>query len=270
MPADDKVIETLEKQVDELSKKLEAAIKDGGAEKIAEAQKAADEAKKALETQKAEMDALKAENELLKAKGKMTPAEQAACDAMAADDEKKKFIEMSPEDRQKRMAEIAKGDESITVDGQTVSKSKVGPEMFAVIKSQQARIQKGEEEVRKEREERQTVELTKRAETELENLPGEVAKKVDVLKTFASMPEEARATLETMLKAGNAAMKAAFQRVGQCGGDPEKMKSADSFLKHVSEIKKRDNCTDTQAQQTARKEHPEAFKTYQEVGAVSQ
>jgi hypothetical protein len=54
-------------------------------------------------------------------------------------------------------------------------------------------------------------------------------------------------------------MRAAFATVGTSYG---KAASAD-FSKRVSEIRARDNCSNREAMQKARREHPEAFAEYQ-------
>lgn len=110
----------------------------------------------------------------------------------------------------KKAKEAAEKDEVIKVGETEVKKSAVGESIFAVVKAQQ-------EDIRKEREAREEVELTKRAETEFPSLPGEPIAKAKVLKAVARMSEEDRKALETMLKAGEAAMKTNFGASGHDG-----------------------------------------------------
>jgi hypothetical protein len=107
-------------------------------------------------------------------------------------------------------ADVAKAaDETIEAYGVTISKSK-NLELFTVIKAQQS-------ELAAAREAAQVVDLTKRAETELGNLPGEPIAKAAVLKAVATLPEDVRTTLDALLKAGNAAMAQGMKEIGKGG-----------------------------------------------------
>jgi hypothetical protein len=123
-----------------------------------------------------------------------------------------------------KAAEVAKGDETVQIGDQIVKKSAVGDTAFAIIKSQV-------EQVRIEREKVEKIGFEKAAETDYGNLPGEPVAKGLVLKHVADMPEEARKTLESMLKAGNAAMrKNAMSERDQAGGAPASADSAQGQL----------------------------------------
>jgi hypothetical protein len=184
------------------------------------------------------------------------------------EDEKKKFRSMPAEERKTAMAkkaadkaEIEKNEETLTIAGRTIHKSKVGEDAFAVFKAQAEQLAKANDEIAKERDRREMVELTKRAEDELSHLPGETAAKAKVLKAVGTMSKEDREVLEGMLKAGEKAIKMAFNtlghKVGKSEGDPN------AFQKRVSEIASRDKCSKTEAMQKARAEYPEEFKAYQ-------
>jgi hypothetical protein len=88
-----------------------------------------------------------------------------------------------------------------------VRKSAVGEASFAFMKAQQAEIQKARDEADMER-------LQKRAETEIGHLPGEAIAKAKVLKAINAMGEEDRKVLDTMLKAGEAAITKGFSTFG--------------------------------------------------------
>ena len=69
--------------------------------------------------------------------------------------------------------------------------------------------------LKKEREEREVIELTKRSEDELNNLPGDTEVKVALLKAIGSVTDEGtRDKINEMLKAGNDAQSAAFNPQG--------------------------------------------------------
>jgi hypothetical protein len=102
-------------------------------------------------------------------------------------------------------------DESFTdVDGAVISKSAVGSAAYQVMKAQNARLAKMQDDL-----DMQT--LTKRAEAELKHLPGEVVAKARVLKAIDKMPEAERATLDQILKAADAAAAPGFKPAAVAG-----------------------------------------------------
>lgn len=102
-------------------------------------------------------------------------------------------------------------DESFTdVDGGVVFKSAVGSAAFNVMKGQHVRMVKMQETIDLER-------LTKRAETEMKHLPGELVAKARVLKAVERMPEAERATLDAILKAADAAAAPGFKPAAVAG-----------------------------------------------------
>lgn len=104
--------------------------------------------------------------------------------------------------------ETADKDEVLkTVDGVEVRKSAVGEAVFAIVKAQEARIAKAEAE-------KALAEVTKRVETEFGTLPGEAVAKATAFQALAKLPEAERATIETMLKSGEAALAAATTEKG--------------------------------------------------------
>lgn len=106
-----------------------------------------------------------------------------------------------------KAADIAKNDEVLKVGETEVRKSAVGEASFAFMKAQQAEIAKARDEAEMER-------LTKRASDELGHLPGEAIAKAKVLKAIGGMGEEDRKALDTMLKAGEAAIAKGFTTFG--------------------------------------------------------
>lgn len=106
-----------------------------------------------------------------------------------------------------KAADIAKNDEVLKVGETEVRKSAVGDATFAMFKAQQ-------DDLKKARDETEMVTLTKRAETEIGHLPGEAIAKAKVLKAIAKMSDEDKAVLDTMLKAGEAAIVKGFTKFG--------------------------------------------------------
>jgi len=264
-----KMVDDLNKQVTDLTAQLEAATAAGDdAKKAAELQGQLDEL-----TTKSDALAAQLEEAATKAAEQAAVLEEATEKAKMSDDEKAhfaslskedkgKFLAMSSDDRKKAMKKSADDDETIEVDGVVVSKAAVGDSQFAIIKSQQARIEQANADIRKERDARELAQYTKRADDELGDLPGETAAKAAVLKAVDGLSDEVQATITAMFKAGSGAIKSAFDSLGHGGGD-NTAKDAGAFEKKVAEIRKRDDVSRTQAMATARKEHPDLFKAYQ-------
>lgn len=60
--------------------------------------------------------------------------------------------------------------------------------------------------------------LSKRADDELGNLPGDASAKIELLKAVDSIPAEHKASVTALLKAANAGVAKAFERAGTGGG----------------------------------------------------
>jgi len=119
-------------------------------------------------------------------------------------------------DETAKVAELTKAKDAIEKDevikvGETeIRKSVVGDGVFAAMKAQEDRIAKSDEA-------REIAEFSKSAETNYGNLPGEVVAKAKAMRAIAKLDDEAKTTVEAMLKAGDAAMKAGFTTVGKAG-----------------------------------------------------
>lgn len=110
----------------------------------------------------------------------------------------------------KKAKTAAETDETIKVGETEIRKSIVGDSVFAAMKAQQA-------ETLKERDARELGEFEKKAEREYPSLPGEPVEKAKVVRAVSMMDEATQKTLNSMLKAGNAALKAGFSEIGQAG-----------------------------------------------------
>lgn len=94
----------------------------------------------------------------------------------------------------KAEAEVAKSDEVAEFEGETVRKSVVGEQMFNIL--------------RKSHDRAELADFTKRAETEIRDLPGDVVVKAKALRAVSRIKDkDEREAVETMLKAGSAALR---------------------------------------------------------------
>lgn len=134
------------------------------------------------------------------------------------DDKKKEFMNMKPEERTEKMRVSKAADEVLIVEGEEIRKSVVGAGMFAVIKSQQKRLDDQANDVKKAQDEAQMSTLRKRADDDFSHLPGTTDERALVLKAMGGMEEAVRKSLEAILKAGEAALKAGFERTGSSIG----------------------------------------------------
>jgi hypothetical protein len=155
----------------------------------------------------------KAEADLVKANS-LTPAEQNFASGLNAGD-KAKFMASEADERKTQMSKAAEADAEVykSADGQVFRKSD-DPRLVAMAK----RADESEKLAKAERDAREMGEFTKRAETELTQLPGEVVAKAKVLKAIAKMSDEDKAVLDTMLKAGRDAIAKGFQKFGVVNG----------------------------------------------------
>lgn len=141
--------------------------------------------------------------------------------------------------------DVAASDEVLKVGDVEVRKSAVGDATFSVIKAQQAQIQK-------ERDERELLELTKRAEADYGSLPGEPIAKAKALMAMTRLPEAERTALEAMLKSGNVALSKSYAPLPGGRAAPAISGNADEKLNALAKAK-------------AEKESVNFYKAYQDV-----
>ena len=257
-------IAALEKQVTELTEKLDTAVKAQGTDTEAKAalQKQLDDLRKELET-------AKSENETLKAKAEMDDEDKEYLEDEKDDEKKKAFAKMSKDERKAVLAKRKTGDESVKIEGVEIFKSKVGPEQFEIFKKQAARIEKAEKDLAASNERAEMSELRKRADDEFPHVPGDSELRAKMLKAMKSMSEDVQKGFEAVFKAHEALAKTAFSKLGHNGGKNENetvAKAGRDFEAKVTEIAKRDNIGRSEAMTKARTEHPELFKAYNEAG----
>lgn len=246
----------LQKQVEALTKQLEAATGEESARKAAELQGQLDELTKKLETAQAERDDAVA-------KAAMSDGEKAYC-ATLDKEGRGAFMAMTPEERKKAMQKQADSDPVVYKSESSGEEFRKSDDPRLVTMAKQA--DEDRKIAKRERELRETAELTKRADDVLKSFSGKTEDKVEVLRAISKMDEGPRAELEKMLAAGGKAIAAAFETIGHQQGDISK--SGADFEKRVSEIVARDKCTKTEALRKARVEDPAAFEAYQSAGAV--
>ncbi len=134
------------------------------------------------------------------------------------DKARKAFTALTSDERKGKMDLAKRDDETLVVDGNTISKSVVGDSMFAVIKSQQAQITTQADKVEKAQQAAVTATMTKRADAELGHLPGTSEEKAEVLKLLAGASEEVRTTAEAIFKSADEMAGKAFGKQGHTTG----------------------------------------------------
>lgn len=194
------------------------------------------------EAQEAEMADEKTQAELAKYKAlaELSDVQKAHYNTLP-EAEQSVYLAMSADDRDAVAKAAGSNDEQFTtVEGATVVKSKVGAELYAVMKSQN-------EQIAKLRNDADMTRLQKQAETDLAHLPGTPLLKAQVLKSVEAMPQAARDALTAMLKAGDAACAPGFKPAAAQGG--EEMSAADRLEKMADSYAAEHKVTKTAAYQ---------------------
>jgi hypothetical protein len=212
-----------------------------------------------LEAQVAELVKKLAESDIV---AKMSDDEKKYLASLNDDAKADEFRAAASADRAKLMRKHNESDEVFkSAEGHEIRKSAVGEGVFSILKAQEDAIKATRAEMVKAAAHAQTVEFTKTAETDYANLPGETVAKVAVLKGMHQMDDVAKAALEQMLKAGNAALAKGFQSFGVQGGKPSDIAKS---TKLAMEIKKRMdadvNLTKAQAEVNTLSAHPELYE----------
>lgn len=166
-------------------------------------------------------------------KASMTAAEREHCKDMS-DDDADDFMAMPAEDRRKKMMGKSAGghDETIIVDGATISKAEVGPGMFAFMKSQLAQNEALRKSLAVAESAAADVGFAKRAAVELPYVPGTIEERAAMLKGIAGIADEpTRAAVQKALEVANSTAQFAFRSVGAGGGVIMFSKAADEIEK---------------------------------------
>jgi len=171
--------------------------------------KAADDVKEAAKKKKL-FDEMKKNLEVQTAIAGMTDVEKAFMGGLD-EVEKTAFIEAKPEARKIDIAKATADDPVIYTGLDGVEYKKSDGRLTDMAKRLDGEVRKAEVE----REKNRTLELQKRAGTELKFLPGEEGDKVELLKAIDEIEdEEARGKVVKMVQAQNAEMAKAFKKRG--------------------------------------------------------
>jgi len=181
--------------------------------------------------------------------------------------EQDNFLKMNKVERVKVIKKALEEDETIEFGGQTFSKSQVDPAIWSFMKAQAAQQEELKKQLQAEREARENAEIAKQAREELANLPGTEDEKVALLKSIRALPQEQQEVMLKFAKQANSVAALAIQRLGTTGvrsgeGLLSKAAGDNEFMQKVAEIRKRDNCSRTEAMRKARKEYPEIYKRW--------
>jgi len=289
MATNDTEISKLEEQVEELATELEKAVEaanqpleDQGVEVLKAALKKAKAKAKGEEPDDSEPDddeddtqklieKLLEENEQLKVLAKMTQDEKDHCAGKSADDVAT-FMGKPEADRKKEMNKRLEDDEVLKIEGQEIRKSAVGEAHFAILKAQDARLKKADEDIAKERDAREQAELCKRADDEFKHVPGSVEERAAMLKAMGRLDPAVRKSFEAVFTQSEKLAKGAFETIGKGSGiDDLNRKSRkpgvpgiDAFEKRVEDIHKSiKGISRAEAMTKARTDYPDEFEAYQ-------
>lgn len=163
-----------------------------------------------------ELDALKAENERLKAVAALSPVHKAHYDALKGDEAKAAFLKA---DEAGRDAEVAKVAKAASDENPVVYTAANGDEFRKSDDPRLIKMAKERDEERKEnirlQKAAEDAALTKRVETDLKNLPGDVNVRKAILKAVDGIEDEAtRTAAHDALKAHNARLAPNFTTIG--------------------------------------------------------
>lgn len=135
------------------------------------------------------------------------------------DDAKKAgFMGMKPEERAAAMKVKKSLDETLVVEGVTISKSAVGDGMFAVMKAQAKRLDDQAADIAKARDAAELATFTKRANDDFGHLVGTDVEKAAVLRHMATATEEVQKTFGAILKSAEDMIKKGFDTKGHSNG----------------------------------------------------
>ena len=177
----------------------------------------------------------------------------------------KAFLDKDEAGRKAEVAVAKAGDETFTTsDGAVISKRAVGDAAFSVMKSQEARLQAQDAEIKKANEAAANASFTKRATDDFGFLAGSVEDRAAILKHLSTAPEAVRKAADELLKAANATSKLAFAKAGHGGGGSPEAADANTQLKKMADnLQKADpKLTSAQAYSKAM-ETPEGAALYE-------
>lgn len=209
------------------------------------------------------VEKLTAENAESVAKAKMSDDEKECYDRMK-DEDKKKFLVKSADERKAEVAKLKAGEETIVVSGVTIKKSATDPAVFEIMKAQQEQLDESKLAIEKSRDEAETARIEKRVSTEFLHVPGKPADLAKVFKAAAKMPIEVQTIFETVMKAAEQMAARGFEKIGLSIG--EIRKGQEPFNAKVQEIMTVRKISKADAMVAAAQEHPDLYQAFQDAG----
>lgn len=226
---------------------------------------------KGLTDMTAERDAAIAKAATAEAVSKLDEVEREFYGKCATDDSKAAFLKADKAGRKALIKAALDAEETVTIAGIVVNKAAAGP-LLPVILALQADNTNLKADLAKAKTTMADADYVKRAEEELAHLPGTVAEKVAYLKAVDALPEDARKTMKNFADAADKTATAAFSTIGvnrgetlqKAAGDNSAIAKGNDFMSKAKEIKKRDECTITEAMTKARQEHPDLYTEWRD------
>lgn len=216
------------------------------------------EVAKQLADLQTQVDTLTAERDQAVAKAAMSDAEKSYMSGLDAEAQKA-FMAMKPEDRARKMKKSADEDETVDLNGQTIAKSKVGSEMFAVLKAQSEEMAEIRKQAAKDREDAEIARLTKRASDEFAHLPGKADEVAKALREIEAIKDEdVRKSILDVFATAEKTIAAGFAERGHSDGTTAKSKS--DFNAKVQEVAKSLNIPQHEAMSKVRAENPDLYE----------
>lgn len=162
------------------------------------------------------------------------------------DDGKAAFEKMDADGRktavEEAVAKKAADDETFESEGITISKSEVGPGVFALMKAMQTKTNAAVAKADKLESDSIQKGLEEEAEKLWPNTAGSAADKAQMLKTIRELPEAQQEGQMKMLKAADEAMAKSFKEEGQ-GGTTEAGSAAEKLEKMAKDLAGKESIT---------------------------
>jgi hypothetical protein len=226
--------------------------------------------KKNVELQKG-LDAATAAIEELK-KASMPADHQAYMNGLKNPDDKKKFMQMSPEDRAAQMKkaadEIAKNEEEFKMGDLTIKKSAVGAEVFSVLKGLHGTIAGQAAEISKLNDEKNETMLVTKMKAEYPHVPGEALAKARLLAALEKLAPENKKTMQDIMKAANEAISKNLSEIGGTGGSNSDSAEAELNALAKEHQTKNSGMTFAKAYEETLTNHPELYAKYEKEKAA--
>lgn len=192
-----------------------------------------------------QIDELTQSNERLAQIVALSPEQRSHFEKLA-DSDKDEFLSKSSDERDAVVKNARDADPIVFEDKDAgiVLRKSSDPTTIALAKqAKESRV-----ELARERALRKRDDLEKRAGTEFPNMRGETGPKADLLGAVEQLPEEARGPVMEMLKAHDAGLGKAFERIGDAGApDPDNQSASDRLDSLAKSLAKEKDITHYEA-----------------------